>query len=98
MLSGEKTSTARYRPYGQAGDWFVAFGAGFDILAVSRKTLQDVIDIHWKQEGFNDRWECIDFWKGLHPRRGLRPGDLIWYHTFELQGGSATVRNLTEGG
>ncbi|MDP2662111.1 MAG: hypothetical protein Q8R28_15405 [Dehalococcoidia bacterium] len=76
-----KTQTARYTKHGESGDCFMAFGASFTILTVYRRML-GLVAVHYQAEGFDTFKDFKAYWEQLHPKRGYRPEDMVWVHTF----------------
>ena len=66
MLSGEKTCTTRSKRYGRSGDWFPAFGKYFVLTEVYSIPLQRAVLFCYKEEGFANSQEFIEFWNSHH--------------------------------
>jgi len=86
MLSGRKTMTSRYKRYGEPGDYFKAFGKTFTIISVRKVQLSHVKDSFYYSEGFESPREFAKVWALLHPRRGFRPRDEVYLHSFRRGG------------
>lgn len=84
LLTGRKTHTCRSRRYGTPGDQFEAFGEVFELVSVKKKTLEDVRDNYWHQEGCNSPAEFVEVWDRIHPTRGFVGSDVRWLHEFRL--------------
>lgn len=81
MLTGKKTLTTRTHQYGDVGDWFVAFGAKFQITAIARMLLSSAPDL-WAKEGVESREEFMRVWSSLH--RGVwNPALSVYVHGFK---------------
>ena len=82
MLANQKVCTSRNKRYGRPGDTFQAFGADFELLAVTRTTLLDVSRHFFQQEGCSSPEEFEEIWTELHPRRGFVPAQAVYLHRF----------------
>lgn len=82
MLSGRKTCTCRSKKYGEVGDQFTIFGATFELVSVEKKSLEQVRDEYWYQEGCDSRAGFEQVWERIHPDRGFVPSDKRWLHQF----------------
>lgn len=83
MLNKQKTMTSRNEKYGDVGYTFEAFGATFEILSISKKQLQVVAFVWYREEGFKNPYSFIKCWEELHPRKGYVPEQKVWVHVFE---------------
>ncbi len=83
LLNGTKTWTSRTRRYGKPDDVFLAFGASFKILSITKKPLSEVAD-HWREEGCTSIEDFIVLWKKIHYRVGFLPKQMVYVHTFIL--------------
>lgn len=84
MLNGQKTWTSRTRPLGKRGDIFEVFGHQFQIEKVERRTLQDIFNSHWKEEGCEDPVDFFEIWEKIHPVKGFVPIQRVYVHVFKL--------------
>jgi hypothetical protein len=82
MLDGTKTQTCRSKAYGQPGDIFRKFGAVFELISVTERSLRDVAAIYYRQEGCHSPHEFVGVWNELHPRRRFIDTDIKWLHEF----------------
>ena len=82
LLSGQKTATSRFQRYGNPLDNFQAFGATFEILAVSQITLYEVAASEYKAEGFSCPLDFLEVWERIHPRRKVDEYTEVWFHVF----------------
>jgi len=82
MESDIKTATTRYKRYGQRADFFECRGHLYCISEVKRVYLYRVAQYCFSHEGFSSREAFVHAWNRLHPRRGYRPNDLVYYHRF----------------
>ena len=87
LWNGTKTATSRTKKYGKTGDIFhVGFGdyehMTFQIDYIFKETLGNVVLDHYKEEGAETPQELIDVWKTIHPRKGYRKEQMIFYHKF----------------
>jgi len=85
MISGGKTLTSRTRWFGWKGDYFEAFGHIFIITGLFTKTLGEVRDIYFRQEGCKSPEEFEAIWCRIHPRAGFRPEQRVKCHEFKSQ-------------
>jgi hypothetical protein len=84
MLSGQKTTTARTRKFGNAGDKFIAFGYSFELVKVETVPLSKVATSYYSQEGFYSKHEFISVWELIHPIKGYDPRQVVWLHQFKV--------------
>ena len=82
MLAGTKTATSRFKRYGCPGDTFSAFGATFELVAVERRRVLDVLAHEYEREGFCSPEAFVVVWNLLHPRRDSSLNPLVWFHVF----------------
>jgi len=83
ILAGKKRATSRYKKYGDVGSKFMVDGKVFIITSIRRMRLMMVAYNHYKDEGAENPIEFIEIWKKIHPKRGFRPNDLVYFHEFE---------------
>jgi len=81
-LSGRKTATSRNQKYGDVGDIFRIRDGEFELIKVSRYTLEFVAKSKYRDEGFNSPEEFINIWKEIHYKLGWTPEKLIWFHEY----------------
>lgn len=82
MLAGIKTTTARTKKYGEAGDTFTAWGKTFELREVIRLLLSSVRDRYYQQEGFESPAHFVTLWESLHPIKGFDPMQAVYLHSF----------------
>lgn len=68
---GHKRCTSRYKKYHP------------DFFRIERRTLQDVRDNLWRDEGAESPEEFEQIWIDLYPQRGFVKTDLVWVHWFD---------------
>lgn len=100
MLAGKKSATSRTKCYGYPGDWFEAFGRTFILTDVCRLPLDVIAYDHYLEEGFDRPEDFIKCWEKLHPRKGYKPEQKVYFHTFKLQSdmGIFHIHELTKDG
>lgn len=82
MVNGTKTMTCRTKQYGKRGDTFPAFGQAFEILKVERRTLEDVQENYWREEGCTSPEHFEKVWISLHIRKGFKAMQRVYAHIF----------------
>jgi len=92
LLQGRKQCTSRTRRYGDIGDTFTVFGAGFVFTSVVKAPLAYVAGMLYRQEGFSSPEAFIEIWQELHPRKGWNPHQRVWVHWFEKAEETAPTR------
>jgi hypothetical protein len=80
---GIKTATTRYKKYGEPGDYFISNGVVYRIIQVIRTNIGFVAANYFFEEGALSHEDFVSVWAHIHPGRGFRPDDLVWYHLFE---------------
>ena len=93
LFSGTKTATSRTKRYGIPGDTFVVSGREFVLTAVYPTRLRNVAGKLWKREGCSSESEFVKIWKGIHPRKGWDPEQVVFVHEFEMV---KTARDLLD--
>jgi|GEM_PF-1861425 len=81
LLKTSKTATSRTRQYGNIGDTFQAGDKTFEITEVSKKSLRDIAQNHYLEEGAKSPEEFVDVWNSLHPK-GFDPEQVVYFHKF----------------
>lgn len=81
LAKGQKIATSRTSQFGNIGDTFTAGGRTFEITAVSRKSLGDVAQNYYFDEGATSPEEFKQVWESIHPA-GFKPGQIIYFHQF----------------
>ncbi len=82
MLSGKKTCTSRYAPYGRRGDYFEAFGAVFSITKVFRARVRHVARFYFRDEGFRTGSDFLRNWREIYPVKNDLD-ELVYVHFFK---------------
>lgn len=83
--------TTRSKKFGEAGDFFEAFGKTFQILAVFKMPLWRVANEFYRAEGFEDALGFMGCWNRIHPKGyNNQMHEFFWVHIFDL------VQNLEE--
>ena len=89
---GMKTATCRSKPYGKVNDIFEIFlenrprgqrVVSYIVTSITKKSLKNVSENHFAEEGAESPEEFIAVWNDIHPRRKFRPNDIKWFHTFK---------------
>jgi len=83
IRAGDKTMTARSKPYGKAGDVLRTPAGPVRLLSVRHVCLGFVRDFCWDQEGLNSPQEFEEVWRQIHPKAGFDPGRKVYLHHFE---------------
>lgn len=81
LIQGSKTATSRTKQYGNIGDTFQAGDKTFEITEVSKKSLRDIAQNHYLEEGAKSEEEFIEVWNSLHPK-GFDPEQVVYFHKF----------------
>ena len=82
-----KKATSRYSKYGKVEDTFLVDEFKYELELILRLPLWFVAENLYRSEGANSKEEFIEVWESIHPRKGFRPFDLVWYHHFkEIEG------------
>lgn len=77
-----KKATSRYKKYGKVGDIFEVEGTSYVLDLVIHIPLWFVVEDLYRSEGAESLDELIKIWENIHPRKGYRGFDLVWYHHF----------------
>ena len=86
-IGGEKECTTRSSRYGVPGDTFPVedprskYVHTFELTKVEPRTLVDVRDHLWKEEGFTSPGDFEEFWKKIH-YNNYRGGRIYFVHWF----------------
>lgn len=89
LRSQNKKATSRNSKYGKVGDTFKVILFENDIYTkyelelILRLPLWFVAEELYRSEGAISKEEFISVWQSIHPRKGYRPFDLVWYHHFK---------------
>lgn len=83
LKKGSKTATSRTIAYGKAGDTFKVAGETYVITGVYRKTLHDIANNHFKDEGCINALHFSKLWRALHPIKKWTSESVVYYHTFK---------------
>jgi hypothetical protein len=80
-----KKATSRYKKYGNVGDTFHTGGYSedFELELVIKVPLWFVAEDLYRSEGADSSIEFQNIWKKIHPKKGFRPFDEVWYHHFK---------------
>jgi hypothetical protein len=86
IIEGKKTATSRSKRYlyERAHDSFIIDNTWciIQVTSIERKRLGDVALNHYKEEGFESSEDFIKIWKEIHPGKGYRPLDRVYFHKF----------------
>lgn len=80
ILNNTKKATTRYKKYGNPGDVFEVNDTQYELDLVIRVPLWFVVEELYRSEGAASQEELKEVWKSIHPKKGYRPFDLVWYH------------------
>lgn len=83
LLDGQKTMTSRTKKYGKPGDTFSIYGGTFVIKHIEKKSLRDVAEQHYAEEGVDTPEAFRNVWIRLHPIKGFDAEQDVYVHTFE---------------
>ena len=83
LFNQTKKATSRYKKYGEVGDTFTVGGFRYELELVIKVPLWFVVEDLYLSEGACSSDELREVWIGIHPNRGYRPFDLVWYHHFK---------------
>ena len=83
ILNQTKKATSRYKKYGNVGDTFEVDGYKYELELVLKLPLWFITEDLYLSEGAKDSLELISIWKQIHPKKGFRPFDEVWYHHFK---------------
>ena len=78
-----KKATSRYKKYGDVGDTFIVDGFEYELELVIKVPLWFVKEDLYRSEGAESGSEFQVIWTEIHPKKGFRPFDLVWYHHFK---------------
>lgn len=82
LLTGHKTMTCRTEKQGAVGDYFVIFGATFELTHVMRMRLGYVGNDCFAQEGCRSVQDFMEVWTSIHPTKGFDEDHIVWAHCF----------------
>jgi len=82
ILEGRKTCTARFKRYGDVGDWFYLNNKKYVINLIVNIELGHVASNLYRSEGFATQDEFLEKWKQIHPKR-YSPQFRVFVHWFE---------------
>ena len=85
MQAGQKTATTRTKRFGNIGDTFQAFGVLFRLTQVEAKTLADISENYFKQEGFESPEHFQLEWSKIHPCKRFISDEVVILHLFEMK-------------
>lgn len=78
-----KRATSRYTKYGNVGDTFSVDGFKYELELILKLPLWFVVEELYLSEGAKSSDELEEVWKEIHPKKGFRPFDEVWYHHFK---------------
>lgn len=78
-----KNATSRYKKYGSKGDIFYVDGNKYIILLVVKLPLWMIANYLYNTEGCNSPNQFINIWETIHPQKGFKKDDEVWYHLFD---------------
>lgn len=78
-----KKATSRYKKYGDVGDLFTIQGYSYELELVIKVPLWFIAEDLYQSEGANSSDEFKKIWVEIHPKKGFRPFDEVWYHHFK---------------
>ena len=85
IRTGRKRATSRYKKLAKAGDMFVVDGVEYEIDLVVKLPLWFITKELYVSEGAESEEELVKVWLEIHPRRGFRAYDEVWYHHFKIK-------------
>jgi len=94
LMDQSKKATSRNKKYGKVGDNFIVYKpknhpdkytliAVYEIELIIEIPLWFVAEDLYRSEGAESKEEFVKVWEEIHPRKGYRPFDLVWYHHFK---------------
>lgn len=89
LANQTKKATSRNSKYGKVGDifkvvkYFQTDETTYELELILRLPLWFVAEDLYRYEGAKSKEEFIEVWESIHPRKGYRPFDLVWYHHFK---------------
>jgi hypothetical protein len=83
LLHGLKSATSRYKKYGDVGDTFLMQGKVYYINLIVKLPLWFIRNELHITEGCESGEEFEKIWTEIHPERGFRLMDEVWYHHFD---------------
>ena len=83
LINQTKKATSRTKKYGEVGDTFIVDGLVYTLELIIKVPLWFVAEDLYRSEGANSVDDFVSIWKEIHPRKGYRPFDEVWYHHFK---------------
>ena len=96
LLHELKKATSRYKKYGSVDDTFIMQGKCYYVNLVVKLPLWFIRNYLYESEGCKTPEEFENIWIGIHPNRGFRLGDEVWYHHFTENIGGTVITGLKE--
>lgn len=81
-----KKATSRNKKYGKVGDNFIVDDWRYELEMIIKVPLWFVAENLYRTEGCESSAEFQNIWADIHPRKGFRPFDEVWYHHFKEVG------------
>ncbi len=66
------------------GDYFKVDGVEYVLTAITKKTLKEIAEQHYQDEGAESPDEFIDVWNSIHTNIGFVPDQTVYYLEFVL--------------
>jgi hypothetical protein len=82
ILKKQKSSTSRYEKLGNVGDDFFIQDKCYVFDFVGKLPLWIIRDELYRSEGCDTKQDFELVWMDIHPKRGFKPMDEVWYHHF----------------
>lgn len=79
-----KKATSRYKKYAEVGDEFKIQTKTYYINLVEKLPLWFIRNYLYESEGCKTPEEFVKIWIEIHPKRGFRMMDKVWYHHFTI--------------
>lgn len=79
-----KKATSRYKKYAEVGDTFIMQTKEYYINLVVKLPLWFIRNYLYESEGCKTPEEFENIWIEIHPKRGFRLNDIVWYHHFTI--------------
>ena len=83
LVNQTKKATSRYQKYGKVGDTFKVDGVEYELELVIKLPLWFIAEDLYHSEGAKSVEEFVAVWREIHPKRGYKPYDEVWYHHFK---------------
>ena len=82
LENGIKYATSRNKKYGEVGDTFNVNGSKYQLTVVTKLPLWFIAFHLHKTEGCKRPIDFENIWKEIHPKKGWKDTQVVWYHHF----------------